>query len=429
MNPQMTGSTCPLCKRPMGAADSPTTRLCSHCQTIVRNILPGSEGQSAYVEPQLTAPESAPINGSNLDIEVRQLDLSHPGTTGGDNLAVDHNATGDDLRFDDQTSPPVDSQIDFNLGPLDEGPPAVTARIRKGVLESVLRESGALALEPVSGEQPSLLDEFETLRRTAGLEEPAANGSDNAKSNGDSPSTLGVQVADRKIESTRLIEQPAHNLPAVVAPRPNVRPVSDAWNLKADEWPVLIDDSPQPSSGKWKVLTAVGLLLLVVAAVAVSYWVVIRPRGAGSRALGSDSSAQQPASAARSGTVSAATPATDSEAGKKVQGSAPQQPSPAASKQENQAPEPSTARYSLQAASVPNLTAANQFAEKLVSAGVPAYVVAADLPGRGRWYRVRVGRFNSQEDASRFASDAKLRAKSAGISLTLVPCDYEKPEK
>jgi cell division protein FtsN len=58
---------------------------------------------------------------------------------------------------------------------------------------------------------------------------------------------------------------------------------------------------------------------------------------------------------------------------------------------------------------------------------VPSYVVSADIARRGRWFRVRVGRFNSAEDAQRFAGEAQQRAKAAGISLQLVVSQYDEP--
>jgi cell division protein FtsN len=58
---------------------------------------------------------------------------------------------------------------------------------------------------------------------------------------------------------------------------------------------------------------------------------------------------------------------------------------------------------------------------------VPSYVVSADLARRGRWFRVRVGRFNTAEDAQKFAKEAQLRAKAAGMSLQLIVSQYEQP--
>jgi cell division protein FtsN len=52
--------------------------------------------------------------------------------------------------------------------------------------------------------------------------------------------------------------------------------------------------------------------------------------------------------------------------------------------------------------------------------------VSADLPRRGKWFRVRVGRFNSADDAQKFAAEAQNRAKAAGLSLQLIGCQFDK---
>ena len=60
-------------------------------------------------------------------------------------------------------------------------------------------------------------------------------------------------------------------------------------------------------------------------------------------------------------------------------------------------------------------------------AGVPAYTVAAEIAGRGKWFRVRVGRFETANDAEKFASEARLRARASGLNLQLIVCSYETP--
>ena len=91
------------------------------------------------------------------------------------------------------------------------------------------------------------------------------------------------------------------------------------------------------------------------------------------------------------------------------------------------ASEVSEGRYSLQAAAFPNESGANEFCERLKRAGVPAYVVSADIAGRGTWFRVRVGRFETTQHADRFASEARLRARASGLNLQLIVSTYDKP--
>jgi hypothetical protein len=83
--------------------------------------------------------------------------------------------------------------------------------------------------------------------------------------------------------------------------------------------------------------------------------------------------------------------------------------------------------FSLQAASFPNEPAAREFSEKLVRAGVPAYVIAADIPKRGRWYRVRAGKFATQEEARKHGLEWQQRARAAGFGIQLVACAFEQP--
>jgi len=79
---------------------------------------------------------------------------------------------------------------------------------------------------------------------------------------------------------------------------------------------------------------------------------------------------------------------------------------------------------SLQAASFPNEASAKQVQDRLIQAGLPAYVVAADIPHRGKWYRVRAGKFATQEEARQAAESWRKRLGAAGINMQLVPCDY-----
>jgi len=82
--------------------------------------------------------------------------------------------------------------------------------------------------------------------------------------------------------------------------------------------------------------------------------------------------------------------------------------------------------YSLQAASFPNEAAAIEFSQKLTSAGIDAYIVPADIAGRGRWFRVRAGRFLTTDEAQKYAALSRQRARAAGMNIQLIVCDYGK---
>jgi DedD protein len=58
--------------------------------------------------------------------------------------------------------------------------------------------------------------------------------------------------------------------------------------------------------------------------------------------------------------------------------------------------------YQLQVSSFRTQTEADQFAAQLRARGHKAYVVEAHVPGRGTWYRVRIGPFPSQHAAASY---------------------------
>ncbi|OGQ46180.1 MAG: hypothetical protein A3H42_01500 [Deltaproteobacteria bacterium RIFCSPLOWO2_02_FULL_46_8] len=67
------------------------------------------------------------------------------------------------------------------------------------------------------------------------------------------------------------------------------------------------------------------------------------------------------------------------------------------------------ARYTIQVGSYPNVDEAHAITDQWKAKGYPAYLVSADIPNKGRWYRVRLGGFNSKEAAEDF--NEKLTAK------------------
>ena len=47
------------------------------------------------------------------------------------------------------------------------------------------------------------------------------------------------------------------------------------------------------------------------------------------------------------------------------------------------------------------------FMQKLRGSGLRPYLVDADIPGKGHWYRVRLGSFKSRDDAEKYVRDLK----------------------
>jgi DedD protein len=131
--------------------------------------------------------------------------------------------------------------------------------------------------------------------------------------------------------------------------------------------------------------------------------------------------APQAAALQPSPAASATTPLKDAKAATETKDT--QQAKPAA----DQHTDAGSGSLSFQMASFPSQSGADQFCEKLRNIGIPAYVVAADIPHRGKWFRVRAGRFASPVEAQQTSAGWQQRASKSGISLQLVPCDYQKP--
>jgi cell division septation protein DedD len=76
-------------------------------------------------------------------------------------------------------------------------------------------------------------------------------------------------------------------------------------------------------------------------------------------------------------------------------------------------------KFTAQVGSFNSQSEANERVSSLRAAGFEANVTAAELPGRGRWYRVQVGRFADRGEAAKTV--AALRAKGAASSALVVP--------
>lgn len=60
------------------------------------------------------------------------------------------------------------------------------------------------------------------------------------------------------------------------------------------------------------------------------------------------------------------------------------------------------AKYALQVGSYQQMAEANAAVQKWRSKGYPAYMMIADIPDRGRWYRVRLGGFANRSEARKY---------------------------
>jgi len=74
-------------------------------------------------------------------------------------------------------------------------------------------------------------------------------------------------------------------------------------------------------------------------------------------------------------------------------------------------------KYSIQIGSYQQISEAHGKVDEWRKKGYPAYMMIADIPSRGRWYRVRIGGFATRDDASRYLSNLK---KEEGIADALI---------
>jgi cell division septation protein DedD len=102
------------------------------------------------------------------------------------------------------------------------------------------------------------------------------------------------------------------------------------------------------------------------------------------------------------------------------------QPEPAAPKADEKPrvetpaqPENSGGKFTAQVGSFNSQSEANERVSSLRAVGFDAHVAAAELPGRGTWYRVQVGRFADRGEAAKTV--AALRAKGAAAAALVVP--------
>lgn len=195
-----------------------------------------------------------------------------------------------------------------------------------------------------------------------------------------------------------------------------------AWEYSRNEWPIVVEAQRQSTFAKLKAPIAVGVLAVLAILIYFAFWPSAeKPQDQISVATPElDGQAKPEASTTADAQTPTAAPASDAAA------TTPAQPIPSQSAASDEGN--AQWKYSLQAMASQNEEEAKQFAEKLVRSGVAAYVVSADLGQRGKWHRVRVGRFLTAEEATRFINEARERARAAGVGLKeLNLCAYEKP--
>ncbi|HEX5733315.1 MAG TPA: SPOR domain-containing protein [Blastocatellia bacterium] len=407
---EMTNSTCALCKSANAqSADAypGPSRLCLACKQLVQTILPRAE---------LTAVrDAAPAMGALFDnVGVEQ--------------AVYANAAGD--------APRSDNGHDYS-GEIKE----IESDFFRPEEESYYKTE--FEIQPEAGEIDDFVEDFPGAPHHS-LDEDISDLSERASveyspsetyTGGTVTQIYGAQPAPEYLPPTtaplageEITDESAEANPvqafsqdykeAAVDPWENPLP---AWDYSQSEYPVLLGPKKHKKRKKLFWIIVAGLL---IASFAAGYFILSRPEAAHND--------NQPRVTEPNGNPAAPEAEDNSTATATGQQNVAPEASAEAASAQAQKPNASTefggvGSLTLQSAAFPDEDGASEFSKKLIRAGIPAYVVPADLPRKGRWFRVRVGRFSNADDAKKYAVQSHLRAKAVGLDVDFIVVEYGKP--
>jgi DedD protein len=92
-------------------------------------------------------------------------------------------------------------------------------------------------------------------------------------------------------------------------------------------------------------------------------------------------------------------------------------PAPKESPVAKQTP-PSKVRYTIQVGSYPDKAMAEEETRNMKKRGYAAFLVASEIPEKGKWYRVRVGSFANRPSAEKLAKELKSKEGIDGFITT-----------
>ncbi|MBS1243260.1 MAG: hypothetical protein H6R44_1015 [Nitrospirae bacterium] len=95
----------------------------------------------------------------------------------------------------------------------------------------------------------------------------------------------------------------------------------------------------------------------------------------------------------------------------------PPAPAPKESAATKQTP-PSKVRYTIQVGSYPEKAMAEEETRNMKKRGYAAFLVASEIPEKGKWYRVRVGSFANRQSAEKLAKELKSKEGIDGFITT-----------
>ena len=398
--------SCPLCKQQMARSSreqAANTRLCGSCQAIVLTAFRGGRAVAA------TAPQALPVIARSDASTFEQSLASSPSffeLSAVDATPFEHEARSP-MPFE-----PVES-VKFNFYQEDDSPD----------IERFEPESENVSSNGSGEHREDLLAAIVQTNPAAAPQQPDADKTE-----------LIAQLANEEGEAENAVTDEMPSLAGNESENSDFLPVAGPQYLQESvgsrdssngEFPIFIGPSQQKSFSRLRWVIAA---VFVVATAAALYFFVYRPSTPQNSAIvvnsTGGSSVDSRAIANGAATSSSAMPAKPVE----------QPPLPASSANtETSAREAAPANgdtpggFSLQAAAFPTQGGADEFAARLKQVGLASYVVPANLARRGKWFRVRVGRFSSAEDAQKFAGEAQQRARVAGLAVQLIVCQYDQP--
>lgn len=403
-------SSCPLCKRQLPARialEIPDTRLCEQCQSMAVTALRGA--RAVVSASTVVEIDDHPIAKFQADAPAPDHLVGGPASLFDDFSTVMRHS---ELEAPHSFQPNANEELVFEF--FEQEAPDFNPHSVEADLPGASENESALHRDELSAGSPQSI----SIAEYAPDHHAERN---NALLTEDTCENTGSGFAER---SSFLSDQTDQHVPIeeIAATDPWDDPLP-AWDYSHNEWPVLVGSSDRPSFTRMQVSIAAIVLLVCAAGF---YFLIFR------------SSTPEPAAANSEATSSASADAEPGASAVETQRpDAPTQPSTTSGEREaaiSQTAEMSSPSegeahglFSLQAAAFATQGGADEFAEKLKQAGLPSYVEPADIARRGRWFRVRVGRFNGAEEAQRFAGEAQLRARAAGIAVQLIVCQSGRP--
>lgn len=452
MNLETGHPICSLCRRELSDLSferEPETKLCDVCRGLIQTALRGTQAQAAAASAgaqQSAVVAYAESGASPVAGPLGSVEAESPAYFDGlPNLA----------GTSEQAHPAEFFNIDdgsFEMNIADE--PAENVEADASSFDAIAAEpaeySDQPAIEPLPSTESLSFEQSEPrsepreeLKFDLGFDSSVALSAESRDLNTDlsglhqslledsngsaQHSVVSAPALDEQIDQDSNEHEDAQSN----APAATIDPWEDplpAWDYSKNEWPVLMGPPRESSFAKYKAPFAV--IMILVFGAGFYYFVypqISRDQPPPESSIQLSRASETPASTNAPADSAAQSPAQSAPSDAPV--SAEAKPTQQASVEAVVANETSNAQghFALQAAAFPTQAGADEFAEKLKSAGVPTHVVSADLARRGRWFRVRVGRFNTAEDAQRFAAEAQRRAKAAGMSLQLMVSQYEQP--